>query len=275
MRRVLLIPCFALPVVVAACGALQEDQEVPATSVPGDIATAGVTPSVPDPTPTRIPGLTDTGYLAVDGGPLYAECMAPGAPLPPQIPTPLATQEPLPTPDPSLDPNADRTPPTGDEVPPFDFTTLTPADSSTWPVYESACYGYSLRIPPGWEVDPWRQAGYGQGEYTTLRVPGSRDKIEIAAYYTPVDQLQITPAFGLAEDEYLLSGPTILSQRGLQGVESIVHGSRQPSAGIAALYTFRLRDDWYLALAARLTSPYDVQAAEDARSLVTSLEPLW
>lgn len=243
----------------------------------GDRQVVAETPTVSSaetatPTPEPLPGtpepatLTDTGYTAPDGRPLYAECMQPGAPLPPEFPEAIGTVAPEPTPDPSIDPNVGKATPSPSDLPPFDPRTIAPADTTGWVVRRSACYGYSLAIPPGWEGQ-FSQAGYQQGEGATLFSPNRLAKVDVTVNYTPVDQF--TGTFSGQPNEYLLERLQI-TRDGRLGFVLYVHESGG-LANVRLTYFYQYSPDHYVGLGVTLFAPYDANLASQARALAESL----
>jgi hypothetical protein len=241
------------------------------------------------PLSTSLPagdGLTDTGFVALDGRPLYEECIAEGLPLPPDLPTPQATAEPLPTADPLEDPNAGRTPAAQDELPPFDLRTVTPADTTGWILHESKCYGYSILLPPSWtgsvsSVDPqpqepgsyaFAQSGYQVGESVTLRPPGELTaKADVSIYYAPGNADLRGRRIVLDENFYLIDAEeTLIDGRPARVTYSLVRGG--PLEGVHLLMSVAANDDWRFAISVYLTEPYDPRTASETAAILGSME---
>jgi len=238
------------------------------TGTPADTATPAPLSGTPEPA-----ALTDTGYKALDGRPLYAECIQAGAPMPPQIPTPAATQIPLPTIDPSADPNEGKPAPAPDELPTFDPRTIAPADTTGWLIRESTCYGYAFAYPPDWKLTtPFTNAGYQQGENATITNPSRTASIEIAVYYTPVDYLARAAGqrFSGSDKEYLLA-TTEVSKAGRRGIE--VYYLERTSLGVAIHldYLYSVRPDWFLAMTLSFGQQNNQAAVAQLRAIIDSL----
>lgn len=144
---------IGLSVLVEGCGTLQQSatQTAPAGTATAPPATATSVASTASP----VPDLTDTGYNAPDGSPLYAECVGTNPvtgqplPLPPQYPTP-APFSPLPSP--PSNPNPNPRPPDAD-LPQFDALAVTPSDSGGWARVSTPCLGgLSFAVPPHWSA---------------------------------------------------------------------------------------------------------------------------
>jgi hypothetical protein len=260
---------IALPlllVVFMACG-----EGEPARLGAPEQTTVAVEPTPtasPGPSPTPPPGLTETGFEGQDGRPLYAECIQPGAPMPPQIPTPLATQFPDPTPTPG-DPNTGKVRPTAADLPPFDLATLEPADATAWEVHDSACYGYSVKLPSGWSTrSPFTHRGYQLGEQAEFESPnGSR--VAIGVSYTPVDQPD--PPLGFQDFEYLLVGPRPIELDGRPGRETSIYSSGSGFRGVRLGRIYSPRENVYVGVVLWLKHPYDESDARAGIAVLSSL----
>lgn len=220
--------------------------------------------------PTARPGLTDTSYTALDGRPLFAECIAAGAPLPPVLPTPGSGPSLAPEPEPGRDLNAGKERPSG--IPALDLREVAPADSGAWALEERSCYGYNLRLPPGWtSSQPFTQTGYQQGESATLRAPGDDAKIVISAYYSPVDYLAIALAPpGIGADEFAIAPPRAITVDGAEGVESYVFVEGELT-GVRLSHIVRPAANWYVTASVWLLKPYDERTAQEAMATLRSL----
>jgi hypothetical protein len=268
LKLSLLLTGILLGLVLTGCGNPQEPDagsEVQDTPVPtlSEAAAAPVTP---------IPGLTDTGFTAPDGRPLYKECIQEGAPLPPEIPTPSSTQivDPSPTPG---DPNAGKSSPSSDQLPPLDPRLATPSDASSWILYQSKCYGYSLKLPTGWKFDdpPFIQSGYQQGETGAMVSGDGRARISLSVFYTPIDMTPSLAPISPGPDIYVLSDPVAVERSGRIGRETYAYVTGTLS-GVWLNQFYKLRDDWYLGITAFVEEPYSEQSIADVRAVLDSLE---
>jgi len=250
------------------------------TSVGPTSPTAGTSPTVAPTasaasTPTPAAGLTDTGYKALDGSPLYAECMQPGLPLPPTYPTPSgppATPV-VPSPYPSGALN-ERTPPSAGEMPSFDLRTVQPAVRSGWSAIESKCYGYSMEIPPGWTGARELPIGYQQGETTTAGVNG-QVSLHLQYVYSDADLLTPEERSQGTFDVYLFDPPLRTAFDAHDAVEQYVfdafplEGSK--ASAVELKYTVRVSAHWWASIIATLYEPYDPQQAAELRAVLDSM----
>lgn len=273
----------ALGIVLAACGNPQE----PITEPPADVS-PGVTQTGAAPAITPIPGLTDTGFTAPDGRPLYKECIQEGAPLPPEIPTPIAAPEPIPTEDPARDHNQDKIPPSVDELPPVDIRTTGPADTTGWMLYESKCYGFSMLVPPHWRLGtstltggegpeirdnpPFVNAGYQQGATAVMWAPRKVAKVEVSIEYVPGGADLRNKRIVLDQIEYLIERNDEAALGGKPARLTSVFLRGGPLPGVRLQLTAEAAPSWRFGISAYLPEPYDALATAELAAILGSIE---
>ena len=241
----------------------------PGASVAADTATAVTATGTPTAATTPIAGLTDTGYKAPDGSPLYAECIQaqPPLPLPPQYPVPSGpiTYPPIPS---VLNPGPTPAP---SDLPPFDPTSLITAPTAGWTTYASKCFGFSVTYPADWVlVSPFGPAGYQQGEDGVIASPDRSAKVEVHLRISDADELKLAMAAGGRPDVFILDGPTATTFKGRPAVVHYAYLAEPPAASVL-VYTVGLGGSRYLTLSTRFISPYNLATAGDAITVLSNI----
>lgn len=258
---------------------------VAATATPtSEVGTATVTAqATAAATATPPAGLTDTGYKAPDGSPLYAECVGSdpisGAKLqlPPVYPTALPPTTPINTPPPQPSRFSASTPSSA-EIPNFDFDAVTPAGSSTWPRAGNPCFGLSVSAPPSWQGQPnnFRSSGYQEGTGATFISPEEGLKLQLTYSHTKSDSIAnqrhpgTDPSFGngsflLIRDRDIAidSAPGIL-------VYTSERGFGRPYVHLA--YVVSPKPNWYLSISAFFSQPYNEQSLREVKAFVNAMK---
>ena len=233
--------------------------------------------TTPFPSPSPIPGLTDTGYLAVDGSPLYAECIGIDPltgttfPLPPTYPTPTdSTPEPAPT-----SPVQPEITPDPADLPSFEFDAVPPADSAGWIETQSECFGLSALIPTSWEIAPGSfEAGwYQQATGATFTAPG----LEVSLSYrylphydaaAPID----TPGQSFGNAGYLLIKNRPVDLLSGSGYMNLIYDAIPAVPYLQLTYAVEVKPDWYLHLTAAFTQPYNEERFAEVKAFADKVQ---
>lgn len=219
--------------------------------------------------PDGAASLTRTQYTSPSGDPLYAECVAPDAPMPPEIPEPAADQSANRMPARDSLPTEDLVDP--DKLPAFEFREVELVDAASWSARVSSCFGYTLHLPPDWKgSDDFTVAGYQQGEYGQLESADGSVRIETAYFYSPVDFLERTLNADNAESDQLLSATSEADTDGRPVVTTEVYSSEMDGLIVSRITS--PRQDWYFSIVLYLPSPYALEAARQARTILETVE---
>jgi hypothetical protein len=217
-----------------------------------------------------IPGLTDTGYKAPDGTPLYKECVGPGMALPPVYPTPVAT---VPVPSPLPATTRVGTPPASSALPSVDPLAVAPPDSSSWPTATSACLGLTFRYPTDLTTyEPLTVEGYQQEGGESYGTADRHFVIELHMVYSTADELGLVRGSQLASGEYRVLSDAPADVGGAPGV--VTYGT-EPNGEFATEvsigYTVSPRANWYLQVIGFFAAPYDTAQFATFNALVSSV----
>jgi hypothetical protein len=257
----------------------------PGTGTAAVPTTSTGTPAAGTPTPSI--ALTDTGYKASDGSPLYKECIgldplalargtprsaAPTLPLPP--PT-LPTQAPggfLPLPSPPADPNPNPRPPAQD-LPAFDVVGVQASDPAGWTRVSTPCLGgLSMAIPTAWTaLDDFAVGGYQQGAGAIFRSTNGLVKVDMTYRYTLDDLFTRRRNSSAGNGSYYLARNAPTTVGGASGTmdisSEIVLSTRRY---VVVSYLISPRPNWFLGYVGFFYQPYNDAAFADFYGMVNS-----
>lgn len=274
MKRVIFLVCGVPAFAVAvACGNPDATpgptQSVAAESpAPAPIPSASAQP--PTPLATGSPTtLTDTGYLAPDGSPLFAECVSTGLPLPPPTPVPLVA-----SPVPSVSPGEHGVEtPSPDNIPASDPLDGPPSDRSGWTSNESACVRVGFEIPPAYSVfEPLTIHGYQQEASASIGTPDRRTVFEVHFFYSPADIVAEVVGSPIAPGEYRFYGARPVTIGGTSGFARYAtepNGYYHPEVSVIVVAS--PRPNWFIEIVGLFAAPYDPHSFEDFRGLIDSV----
>lgn len=232
--------------------------------------------------PTPIAGLTDTGYKAPDGSPLYEECVGndpiSGArlQLPPLYPTALPPTTPINTPSPQASRPSAPTPIPA-EIPTFDFDAVAPADPSTWTSASSPCYGLFASAPPSWQgqANNFTSLGYQQGTGATFYAPSEGLKIQLTYTNSTSDRVASSrhpgadPSFG--NGSFLLIRDRDIAIDGAPGILVYTSDRGFGAPYVNLIYVVSPKPNWFLFISASFSQPYSEQAFREVKAFVETL----
>lgn len=226
------------------------------------------------PAPATPPsGLTDTGYKAPDGSPLYAECVGTNPvtgqkfQLPPTYPSP-APHAPLPSP--AASQNTEPRPPDA-SLPAFDVLTVPPSDSTAWPRVSTPCLGgLSFATPPDWvAIDGFAVGSYQQSAGAEYQSPDRAVKVDITYRYSTDDSIARFRNRQAGNGTYLLASNVPVSVGGVQGLVDISsEAAESPQRYVAVAYLVSPRPNWYLSYVGFFSQPFGQASVADFLAVV-------
>jgi hypothetical protein len=256
-----------------------------ATKTPGTASPLTETPSsTGGPSETKTPpatttgdfdtALTDTGYKAIDGSPLYAECVginpSTGAPLPlpPDYPTPgpLAPTKSSPTED-------QGAPPPAADIPAFDVASVAPSDTKGWATERTSCLGgWSFAVPPGWiALYPLSAGGYGGGGGAMYHTANNSVKVDINFSYNRDDTMTRFRNGSGGNGTYFIAKNLPVSIGGAPGLLDVSRDLvESPKPYVVVAYLLNPRPNWYLSYVGFFHQPYNQQSFADFIAMVNS-----
>ena len=266
--------CLALAATLAGCGHSGTTTGTPTRQVPPAATAGSVSPvasgAIATAAATRTPALTDTGYTAPDGSPLYKECVAAGLALPAVYPTPAAT-EPVPSPiSPSV--HGDTAPPPS-AVPAFDPMRVAPAATTAWHRVFSPCMRLTFRYPPSFGViTPLSVHGYQQRAAGSYGTADRHVIVELLMSYTTEDAIGLVRASPLAPGEYRFVNDEPATVGGAPGyVTYMTEPHAQFAQEVAISYIVSPRPHWYLQVIGVFAAPYSKPSFADFNAVVSSI----